>query len=223
MSPIAIELTRALAEDGSGPAVGAIGVGVFSDALAAGEAPAGIDAAFLAAQGFTAKAGEACVVPGAGGRLDVALGLGPAADVTTATYRKAAARLARAAPRCPHVAIDLLGAVPEHLNRPDVAQALAEGVVLGAYRYTALKSDPEPSHLESLVVVGPGGAKVRAALDRGRTVAEAVCLARNLCTPSRRPAGAGRGEARPAGGAFGAVLDRAGLRESGPLTRFLRM
>src|SRR5262249_26114250 len=117
MSPIAIELTRALPEDGGGPAVGAIGVGVFADPLAGGEAPEGVDAAFPAAQGFTAKAGEACVVPGAGGRLDVALGLGPAAEVTTATYRKAAARLARAAARSPHLAIDLLGAVPEHLNR----------------------------------------------------------------------------------------------------------
>jgi leucyl aminopeptidase len=61
-----------------------------------------------------------------------------------------------------------------------VAQALGEGVVLGAYRYTALKSDPEPSHLESLVVVGPGGARVVAAIERGRSVAEAVCLARDL-------------------------------------------
>ncbi len=179
MSPIAIELIRSLPDE-THVAVTAVGVGVFADRLARGEVPAGIDAAFVAAQGFTAKVGEACVLPGAGGRLEIALGLGPEAEVTTASYRRAAARLARAASRCPHVAIDVLGAVPEHLARPDVAQAVAEGVVLGAYRYTALKSDPERSHLESLSVVGPGGAQVRAALERGRTVAEAVCLARDL-------------------------------------------
>jgi leucyl aminopeptidase len=57
---------------------------------------------------------------------------------------------------------------------------VAEGVVLGAYRYTALKSDPEPSHIESLTVVGRGGKRVMAALDRGRAVGEAVRVARDL-------------------------------------------
>jgi leucyl aminopeptidase len=175
MPPIAIELVRTLPD-----AATAVGVGVFADRLEAGAAPEGVDPAFLATQGFAGKAGQACVVPGEGGRLVVALGLGSEADVAVATYRKAAAALARAAARCPHVAIEVLGAVPERLARRDVAQALAEGVLLGAYRYTALKSDPERSHLESLSVVGTGGARVQAALERGRTVAEAVCLARDL-------------------------------------------
>jgi leucyl aminopeptidase len=61
-----------------------------------------------------------------------------------------------------------------------VAQAVAEGVLLGAYRYTALKSDPEPHHVESLTVVGRGGTRVEATLARGRAVAGAVCLARDL-------------------------------------------
>src|SRR5262245_26663067 len=180
MSPIAVELARALAtEDGPG-GVGAVGVGVFADRLAAGEVPDGLDGAYLAARGFEAKPGETCVVPGPDGRLVVALGLGAEADVTTATYRRAAAALARAASRATHVAADLLASVPEHLARRDVAEALAEGAVLGSYRYTACKTDPEPSHLESLTVVGPGGARVVGALERGRSVAEAVCLARDL-------------------------------------------
>jgi leucyl aminopeptidase len=182
MPPIAIELARALPADDAGAvgAVGAVGVGVFADRFAAGDVPDGLDRGFLEAQGFAGKPGETCVMPGPDGRLTVALGLGDEADASIATYRRAAAGLARAASKASHVAADVLGTVPEHLARRDVAEAVAEGAVLGAYRYTALKSDPEPSHLESLVVVGPGGARVQAALERGRAVAEAVCLARDL-------------------------------------------
>jgi leucyl aminopeptidase len=182
--PIAIELTRALPAaptDGEGrPTAEVVGVGVFADRFDAGELPTGLDKAFLEVQGFAAKAGEACFVPGGDGRLVVALGLGPSSEATVPTYRKAAAALARAARRQTHLAIDVLDSVPEALDRPAVAQAVAEGVMLGAYRYTALKSDPEPSHIESLTVVGRGGARVQAALERGRAVGEAVRIARDL-------------------------------------------
>ena len=181
---IAIELTRALPTATGGDdghlAVDAVGVGVFADALDAQDPPDGIDRRFLEAQGFTAKAGSSCIVPGADGRIVVALGLGDSADVDVPTYRRAAAALARAARRQTHLAIDVLDGVPESLDRPAVAQAVAEGALLGAYRYTALKSDPEPSHIESLMVVGKGGNRVQAALSRGRAVGEAVRLARDL-------------------------------------------
>jgi leucyl aminopeptidase len=183
--PIAIELTRALpapppAGGEEGPTVDAVGVGVFSDRFEAGEVPEGLDKAFLEVQGFAGKPGESCVVAGGDGRLVVALGLGSAAEATVPTYRKAAAALARAARKQTHLAIDVLDSVPEGVDRPAVAQAVAEGVMLGAYRYTALKSDPEPSHIESLTVVGRGGARVQAAIERGRTIGEAVRIARDL-------------------------------------------
>jgi leucyl aminopeptidase len=181
---IAIELTRALptaAEEDEGHlAVDAVGVGVFADALDAGDLPEGLDRGFLEAQGFTAKPGSTCVVPGPDGRILVALGLGPSSEVSVPTYRRAAAALARATRRQTHLAIDVLDGVPEGIDRPAAAQAVAEGALLGAYRYTALKSDPEPSHIESLTVVGKGGNRVQAALSRGRAVGEAVRLARDL-------------------------------------------
>ena len=182
---IAIDLTRALAVTPSDDAgrhrvPDAVGVGVFAGGVDSGDVPAGLDAPFLRAQGFEGKPGQSCVVPGVDGQVLVALGLGATADATVTTYRRAAAALARAAQRQTHLAIDVLDTVPDALDRTAVAQAIAEGVLLGAYRYTALKSDPERSHIESLTVVGKGGKRILAALDRGRAVGEAVRVARDL-------------------------------------------
>jgi leucyl aminopeptidase len=177
---IAIELSRTLPSSGVPGAGHAVGIGVFSDRLEAGEVADRLDGAFLESQGFTGKPGQTCVLPGSDGQVVVALGLGAAADASVATYRRAAAALARAADKQTHLAIDVLDSVPEAVERPAVAQAIAEGVLLGAYRYTALKSDPEPSHIESLTVVATGGKRVQASLDRGRTVGEAVRIARDL-------------------------------------------
>jgi leucyl aminopeptidase len=220
--PIAIDLHDSLPDPGRhGPGADALGVGVFSDALDGGTVPHDLDPGFLRSQGFTAEAGKTCTVPGADGRVVVALGLGAAADATPATYRTAGAALARAAHRQAHLALDVLDTVPGGVDRPAVAQALAEGVLLGAYRYTALKSDPERSHVESLTVVRRDGAAVdaapvRAALARGRAIGEAVRLARDLVnqpggslTPS---AFAARAEDLAGGGRFEVeVLDRAGI------------
>jgi leucyl aminopeptidase len=175
---IAVELARSLPTDPG--AVDAVGVGVFADRLEAGDVPEPLDRAFLEGQGFTAKPGQTCIVPGGDGRVVVAVGLGDEAGATVATYRRAAAALARATQRQQHVATDLLDRVPERLDRPAVAQAIAEGIVLGAYRYTALKSDPEPSRIASLLVLGRSGPRVRDSLERGRAIAEAVSLARDL-------------------------------------------
>src|SRR5215207_1788379 len=177
---IAIELSPTLPSSGVPRAGHAVGIGVFSDRLEAGEVADRLDGAFLESQGFTGKPGQTCVLPGSDGQVVVALGLGTEADASVATYRRAAAALARAADKQTHLAIDVLDSVPAGIERPAVAQAVAEGVLLGAYRYTALKSDPEPSHIESLTVVATGGKRVQASLDRGRTVGEAVRIARDL-------------------------------------------
>jgi leucyl aminopeptidase len=179
---IAIELTSTLPEPGAGGAarpVDAVGVGVFADRLD-DALPDGVDRAFVEAQEFEGRPGQTCTVPGAGGRVVVLLGLGPEDEVEVRTYRRAAAAFARAVHKKTHLAIDVLGSLPDRLDPAAVAQALAEGVMLGSYRYTALKSDPEPSHIESLTVLGEGDAHTLAAIDRGRAVGEAVRLARDL-------------------------------------------
>src|SRR5918994_2140350 len=177
---IAIELSPTLPSSGVPGAAHAVGIGVFSNRLEAGEVADRLDGAFLESQGFTGKPGQTCVLPGSDGQVVEAPGLGAEADPSVATSRRAAAALARAADKQTHLAIDVLDSVPAGIERPAVAQAVAEGVLLGAYRYTALKSDPEPSHIESLTVVATGGKRVQASLDRGRTVGEAVRIARDL-------------------------------------------
>jgi leucyl aminopeptidase len=213
---IALELARALPPDPG--AVDAVGVAVFADRFEAGDVPEPLDHAFLEGQGFGGKPGQTCVVPGRDGRVVVAVGLGDESDATVATYRRAAAALARSAQRRENVATDLLEAVPERMDRPAVAQAIAEGIVLGAYRYTELKSDPEPSRIASVLVVGRGGQRVGAALERGRAIAEAVCLARDLVNQpggTLTPAAfAARAEDLAASAGFSAeVLDKAAIED----------
>ncbi|HEX6419375.1 MAG TPA: leucyl aminopeptidase [Acidimicrobiales bacterium] len=182
--PIAIELSSTLPEPGAepdgAPAAGAVGVGLYAERLRSGDLPDGLDRGFLEAQGFTAEPGQSCVAPGAGGRLVVALGLGAEAAATPATFRRAGAALARAAGRRPRIAADLVDVAPDRLDREAVGQAVVEGVLLGAYRYTALKSDPAPDHLESLTVLTQRADGLEPSLARGRAVGEAVRLARDL-------------------------------------------
>ena len=223
---IAIQLAASVPADAE-----VLGVGVYADRLADGEVPDPLDAAFLSAQGFAGKAGETLVVPGPSGQVVVALGLGAADEVTLRVFRKAAAALARAARRQQRVASTLLAdlptgdgdfgdGAPRGLERADVARALAEGTILGAYRYDALKSDPEASNVVRVDVVdggeGDGDGLVTAAFERGVTVAEAVCLARDLVnepggelTPT---AFADRAAELARGGGFTVeVLDRAAI------------
>jgi leucyl aminopeptidase len=191
---------------------------VFADRFEAGDVPEPLDHAFLDGQGFTGKPGQTCVAPADHGGVVVAIGLGVEREATAATYRRASAALARAAQRQGRVATDLLDGLPEASDRPAVAQAVAEGIVLGAYRYNELKSDPEPNRIVSLLLVGRGGKRMEAALERGRAIGEAVCLARDLVN---QPGGtltptafAARAAELAASGGFSAeVLDRAAIED----------
>jgi leucyl aminopeptidase len=116
----------------------------------------------VAAAGFEGKEGQSVLLPG---RLLVGLGDGGTDD----GVRRAAACAARIAARCKHVATTL-----------PPSQALAEGFELGAYQFNKYRSKPKPNRIERVSVVGGGGARSTAALQRGARVAEAVKLARDL-------------------------------------------
>ncbi len=150
-----------------------------------GDRPHDLDWAVLESRGFEAKVGQAMIVSG-GARPTAVVGLGPRDGVDSAAVRRAGAGLARAAKRVERASVSGLVELPDSVDRAAAAQALAEGVVLGAYQFTALKTEPEPSHLKSVAVVATGGKKVQAALDVGVAIGEATGAARDLVN---RPGG----------------------------------
>ena len=152
------------------------GADVLDDALDNGLAE------FLEEADFTGKPGQTLAVPTTGAieaRAALLVGVGERDDFDLEALRTAAAAVARKATKTPVVATTLLDAVPRG-NRPAAATALAEGFVLGAYQFLSYKSDGEPTQLDEVVVSTSSGARVRAALERGRLIAEAVAWARDL-------------------------------------------
>ncbi len=134
---------------------------------------------FLESTGFAPEPGQYSVYPAGDGTPTILVGTGKDAERTVDDFRKVGAAISRAAAKYRVVSTDVLGQTGE-LSDTGAAQALAEGLALGQYRYTALKSEPEPSLLEEVHAIGKGGKRVQAALDLGAAVAEAVCVARDL-------------------------------------------
>jgi leucyl aminopeptidase len=145
-------------------------------------------AAFLAEAGFEGKLGETLAVP-TGGRLKakaaLLVGVGDPAALTVDGVRRAAAAVARRAGKVASIATTLATAGTE-LAIADAAQAVAEGVVLGGYEYLEYKGDATPSKLKRVVILAAGGAPVKAAVERGATIGDAVTWARDMVnTPSK--------------------------------------
>ena len=153
----------------------------------------GFDGAVLDTAGFAATADQVHLQPAGSGFAGL-VGVGPAAEVTASAVRRAGAALARACSRHDRAAVRL----PAGSGLDDVAarQALAEGVILGGYRYTAFKSSANGSDggsgsngapkLARVDVVGSTSAAAKEALARGAAIAAGVCVARDL---SNEPGG----------------------------------
>jgi leucyl aminopeptidase len=161
----------------------AVVVGSFSSAEGVSLAPAAadLDAAldrslseYLVASGFRGKGGEIATMPTLG-RISadtaVVVGLGDRSEVDTNVVRRAAGSAARRLADRAVVAIDL-----HAVRGDDSAAAFAEGFILGAYRFTTYKSNPQTSKTERLIVVGASAEEV----ERASVVAQAVQLARDL-------------------------------------------
>src|SRR6185503_15550513 len=88
--------------------------------------------------------------------------------------------LARRGSKVASVATTLLDAAPDTIERGVAAQALVEGVALGNYKFLRYKGEGKPSKLESVKLIGRGGAHIRSAVDRGARIAQAVTWARDL-------------------------------------------
>ena len=139
--------------------------------------------AFVSEAGFEAKRGEVLAVPTAGrlgAKAVVLVGMGDADSIDTDALRRAGAALARRSAKVEKVATTLLDAAPDALDRGDAAQALAEGIALGAYQFLTYKSDAKPSLLSRVQVLGRANTNVRDGLARGVRIAQAVEWARAL-------------------------------------------
>lgn len=138
---------------------------------------------FLAAAGFEGKVGETLMVPiGDAGAAKAAMvvGLGDEASVTIDVLRKCGAAIAKRGSKAKSIATTILAAAPESIERGAAAQAVAEGCVLGGYRYIEHKSKATASPLATVTLLGGGGARVLAGATRGVLISEATCWARDL-------------------------------------------
>jgi leucyl aminopeptidase len=130
---------------------------------------------YLSGNGFKAKVGDIAVVATLG-RLAAAtvavVGLGPKAEVRPDTVRRAAGVAARGLAERPVIASTL----HESVGNDDGTRAAAEGYLLGGYRFTTYKSDPQTAKTQRILF--PSGAT--RAIERAVIRAEATSLARDL-------------------------------------------
>ena len=181
----------------------AIVVNLFEGVTHPGGATGAVDRALggaiaqvIARGDFRGKLGETVTLnlpPGSGGvraRKVVVVGLGPAARFGLEEARRAAGSALTAARSkgTRQVATIVHGAGIGGLDPKEAAQALAEGSLLAAYRYTEhkrQKSDRggEADAPHQLIVTEMDEAKlplIRAGIDRGSVLAESVNFARDL-------------------------------------------
>lgn len=155
-----------------------------ADALALAEALDLDLAGELRALAFDGSVGNIVRVPTRGqlaAATIVIVGLGRRADAGTTELRRAAASVANAAERVRSLATAL------HLDADEVepaaaAQAVAEGFVLGSYRFTSYQSDPRPFLLEQVGLHASTDTEgaVREGVEVAQVTAGAACLTRDL-------------------------------------------
>jgi len=139
-------------------------------------------AALSKASSFEGKPGQSVLVP-SGGRVAadavLLIGVGDPSAITLDGLRRAGASLSRAATKVASVATTLLDAAPADASAAAAAEALAEGVLLGAYQFLEYKSKATASALRRVAVLD-GRAEVKRGLERGNVVAHATIWARDI-------------------------------------------
>ena len=158
--------------------LGAVGIAVTADGAVPEEL--GLDRDALGRAGFDGKPGQTLVIPGSAAPLLIAVGAGPEQETTADSLRDLAATFARAASTSSAIGLRLpatAGIDPE-----TVGQVVAEGILLGRYRYSELKSDPKTTVLAAveLLVDEADASGVTAGIPRGVVAARSANLARDL-------------------------------------------
>lgn len=179
VSPVpSLEVNADVAVASAAP-VDAEAVGVFVGASGALPAAVSIDRDRLTALGFKGAVGEALALPNADGPVVVVVGIGDAGPDTD--LRSVGAAFARTCGRLSRLALALDG-LAAGSDDPSAAEALVEGALLARYHYPVLKSEaPGATISELTLVIADGDAiQAEAGAARGRVLAAATALARDL-------------------------------------------
>ncbi len=151
-----------------------VAIAVRSGRLAE-DAP-GLDADLASLGGFEGKVAQMLVAATDAG-IRLLVGVGEAPDATT--FRRIGAAVAKRASSQDALVADLVG----HLDGPDrleAVEALAQGLILGTYRFGAYKPSAEGAKLATISVVAKGGARAAGSIERGVAIATAMVLVRDL-------------------------------------------
>jgi leucyl aminopeptidase len=156
----------------------------------------GAFSALLESGQFEGKEGE-CVLFTPLGKTKpkrvVFLGMGSKDDASLDSLRKCGGRLIRIAREHKAGTMSLAMPIVSEVSSRDATQALAEGMLLGAYRFhtfkgTQHKKEKEPREVKRIVFLEETSKSVKAmmeGIERGRAFADATIFARNLVnTPS---------------------------------------
>jgi leucyl aminopeptidase len=158
--------------------LGAVGIAVTTDGAVPEEL--GLDREALGRAAFEGKPGQTLVIPGSAAPLLIAVGAGSEQETTADSLRDVAATFARAASLSGAIGLRLPTAAG--IDPETVGQVVAEGILLGRYRYSELKSDPKATPLETveLLVDEADASGVTAGIPRGVIAARSANLARDL-------------------------------------------
>jgi len=167
--------------------VEAVGWGAF-EGLETARPGLELDVAWCEQRRFKAKLGGTLIAPGEGGRVDVVLGFGNRQRLGATTLRLAAAAFASSTGEAKTVALDLTGISKLGIGAEQAVEAAIEGFWGARYRYTRYHAgDPDPLESLTIVVAAEEVHSAERGLERGRVIADATRLARDL---SNEPAGA---------------------------------
>ncbi|MDP9069360.1 MAG: leucyl aminopeptidase [Actinomycetota bacterium] len=124
--------------------------------------------------GFKAKVGDVASIATMrrlGAKTVVVAGLGPQNEVLPAKLRRAAGAAARGVAER-----GVIAAALHERSDATSASAVAEGFLLASYRYTTFKTDPHPTKIQRVLLLGASDD----AATRGAAIGGAVLLARDL-------------------------------------------
>ena len=148
----------------------------------------GLPVAALRTQGFTGAADQVAYVSDASGRSVIAIGVGASKSIDDNRFRRLGAQAVRASSRSKRAGVDVLELIEGRsaADRASAIRSLAEGLVLGSYRFTEYRSDPKPVALAAVTVAGVSGKLATDAFSTGVKIGDAQNFARDLVN---RPGG----------------------------------